>query len=145
MAEKILIVEDEANIVRTLRLYLEKAGYHVAAVYDGSQALHAFRQEQPALVILDLNLPGADGLDVCRSLRRNSIIPIIMLTARIEEEDRLVGLELGADDYIVKPFSPREVVARVRVVPSESYPYRVRSTDCYGQESRSRIHKAAIT
>jgi two-component system alkaline phosphatase synthesis response regulator PhoP len=116
MAAKILIVEDEARIVRTLRLYLENAGYSVSAVYDGSQALYAFRQEQPALVILDLNLPGADGLDVCRSLRRNSNVPIIMLTARIEEADRLVGLELGADDYIVKPFSPREVVARVRAV-----------------------------
>ncbi|MGB3714410.1 MAG: response regulator transcription factor [Candidatus Promineifilaceae bacterium] len=116
MADKILIVEDEARIVRTLRLYLEKAGYSVSAVYDGSQALYAFRQEQPSLVILDLNLPGADGLDVCRSLRRHSSVPIIMLTARIEEEDRLVGLELGADDYIVKPFSPREVVARVRAV-----------------------------
>lgn len=116
MSEKILIVEDEARIVRTLRLYLEQAGFDVAAVYDGAQALPAFRRERPALVLLDLNLPGADGLDICRALKRESDVPIIMVTARIEEADRLVGLELGADDYIVKPFSPREVVARVRAV-----------------------------
>jgi two-component system alkaline phosphatase synthesis response regulator PhoP len=116
MLEKILIVEDEARIVRTLRLYLEEAGFAVAAVYDGWQALPAYRQERPALVLLDLNLPGQDGLDVCRALRRAGDVPIIMITARSEEGDRLVGLELGADDYIVKPFSPREVVARVRAV-----------------------------
>jgi len=116
VSEKILIIEDEAKIVRTLRLYLEQAGYQVAAVFDGSQALPAFRQERPSLVLLDLNLPGSDGLDVCRALRRDSDVPIIMITARISEADRLVGLELGADDYIVKPFSPREVVARVRAV-----------------------------
>jgi two-component system alkaline phosphatase synthesis response regulator PhoP len=116
MSEKILIVEDESKIVRTLRLYLERSGFEVAAVYDGAQAVPAFRRERPALILLDLNLPGADGLDVCRALRRESNVPIIMITARIEEADRLVGLELGADDYVVKPFSPREVVARVRAV-----------------------------
>jgi DNA-binding response OmpR family regulator len=116
MSEKILIVEDEVRIVRTLRLYLEQAGFAVTAVHDGTQAVPAFRQERPSLVLLDLNLPGQDGLDVCRSLRRSGNVPIIMLTARTEEMDRLIGLELGADDYISKPFSPREVVARVRAV-----------------------------
>lgn len=116
MAPKILIVEDDAKIVRTLRLYLEKNGYSVIPVYDGGDALFAFRRHRPELVLLDLNLPGVDGLEVCRSLRRESNVPIIMLTARVEETDRLIGLELGADDYIVKPFSPREVVARIRAV-----------------------------
>jgi len=116
MSGKILIVEDEAKIVRTLRLYLQQAGFDVVAVPDGSQAIPAFRSERPDLVLLDLNLPGQDGLDVCRALRRDANVPVIMITARIDEADRLIGLELGADDYIVKPFSPREVVARVRAV-----------------------------
>ncbi len=113
---KILIVEDEPQIVRALRLYLDQAGYSTAAVYDGAQAIPAFRQEKPDLILLDLNLPNRDGVDICRAIRRDSAVPIIMLTARSDEMDRLVGLELGADDYIVKPFSPREVVARVRAV-----------------------------
>jgi DNA-binding response OmpR family regulator len=116
MAQKILIVEDEARIARLVRLYLEEAGFQAVIVDNGSLALPAFRHEHPELVILDLNLPGKDGLDVCRELRRESDVPIIMLTARTEEADRLIGLELGADDYVVKPFSPREVVARVRAV-----------------------------
>ncbi len=116
MTDKILIVEDEARIIRTLRLYLEQAGFSVCAVEDGSRAVEVFRKERPLLILLDLNLPGKDGLDICRELRRESNVPIIMLTARTEEMDRLIGLELGADDYIVKPFSPREVVARVRAV-----------------------------
>ncbi len=116
MARKVLIVEDEFRIARLVRLYLEEAGFEAAIVDNGTQALAAFRHERPDLVILDLNLPGKDGLDVCRELRRESNVPIIMLTARTEEADRLIGLELGADDYVVKPFSPREVVARVRAV-----------------------------
>ncbi|HEX9921909.1 MAG TPA: response regulator transcription factor [Anaerolineae bacterium] len=117
MARKILIVEDEVKLMRTMRLYLEQAGYSVVWAEDGQQGLATFRNEKPALVLLDLNLPGElDGLDVCRTLRRESNVPIIMLTARSEETDRLIGLELGADDYITKPFSPREVVARVRAV-----------------------------
>ncbi|GMR09880.1 MAG: response regulator transcription factor [Anaerolineae bacterium] len=116
MPRKILVVEDELEIIKLVRAYLEKAGYSVVAATDGQEALAVFRRERPNLVILDLNLPGMDGLDVCRALRRKSDIPIIMLTARIEETDRLIGLELGADDYIVKPFSPREVVARTRAV-----------------------------
>ncbi len=116
MAQKILIIEDEPKIARLVRLYLEEAGYEATAIHDGGQAIYAFRQEQPDLVLLDLNLPGLDGLDVCRKLRGESDVPVIMLTARTEEADRLIGLELGADDYVVKPFSPREVVARVRAV-----------------------------
>jgi len=116
MTDKILIVEDELRIVRTLRLYLEQAGFSTLAIHDGRQVIPAFRQERPALIVLDLNLPGRDGIDVCRALRRESNVPIIMLTARSDEADRLIGLELGADDYVVKPFSPREVVARVRAV-----------------------------
>nr|HID14126.1 response regulator transcription factor [Anaerolineae bacterium] len=116
MTRKILVVDDELKIVRLVRAYLEGAGFRVVVAYDGQEALAVFRHERPDLVILDLNLPGLDGLDVCRAIRRHSDVPIIMLTARIEETDRLIGLELGADDYVVKPFSPREVVARVRAV-----------------------------
>ena len=116
MADKILVVEDEAQITRTLRLYLEQAGYKVVIISDGAQAMPAFRHEKPDLVILDLHLPHVDGWEVCRQIRRETDTPIIMLTARSEESDKLIGLELGADDYVTKPFSPREVTARVRVV-----------------------------
>ena len=116
MSKKILVVDDEPQIVRVLRGYLESAGFQVVVAYDGTQALAAFRHEAPDLIVLDLMLPGVDGLDVARSIRRESDVPIIMLTARVDETDRLIGLELGADDYVVKPFSPREVVARVRAV-----------------------------
>ena len=116
MGKKILVVDDEKKIVRLVRAYLEQAGFSVVAAYDGQEALTAFRHEKPSLVVLDLMLPGINGLDVCRILRKESNVPIIMLTARVEEADKLVGLELGADDYVVKPFSPRELVARVRAV-----------------------------
>jgi len=116
MPDRILVVDDEVEIVRILRGYLERAGFQVLSAYSGPEALRVAHQEEPALVILDLMLPGMDGWDVCRALRRDSDIPIIMLTARVEETDRLIGLELGADDYVTKPFSPREVVARVRAV-----------------------------
>ena len=116
MNELILVVDDEPKIVRIARDYLERSGFRIVPAYDGASALAAVRQEKPDLVVLDLNLPEMDGLDVCRTLRRESSLPIIMLTARAEEADRLIGLELGADDYIVKPFSPRELVARVRAV-----------------------------
>ncbi len=116
MADKILVVEDEAHITRTLRLYLEQAGYQVAIIADGALAMPAFRHEKPDLVILDLHLPHVDGWEVCRQIRHEADTPIIMLTARSEESDKLIGLELGADDYVTKPFSPREVTARVRVV-----------------------------
>ena len=116
MPTTVQVVDDEPKIVRLLQAYLEQAGYRVIAALDGTAALAQFRQEQPDFVILDLNLPGMDGLQVCREIRRELKVPILMLTARIEEADKLLGLELGADDYVVKPFSPREVVARVRTV-----------------------------
>ena len=114
--QRILVVEDDMQIARNLRDYLEVAGFEVVAVGDGSAALASARGERPDLVVLDLGLPSVDGLDVARELRRTSNVPIVMLTARGEESDRVVGLELGADDYLVKPFSPKELVARVRAV-----------------------------
>ncbi|MBC8335907.1 MAG: response regulator transcription factor [Anaerolineales bacterium] len=116
MADKILVIEDEVKIARTMRLYLEQEGYQVVAIHDGALALPALRIERPDLVLLDLMLPHVDGREICRQIRHESAVPIIMLTARSDESDKLIGLELGADDYITKPFSPREVVARVRAV-----------------------------
>jgi two-component system alkaline phosphatase synthesis response regulator PhoP len=112
----ILVVDDEPKIVKQARDYLENSGFRVLAAGDGRTALALARHDRPDLIVLDLNLPEMDGLDVCRALRRESDVPIIMLTARVGEADRLIGLELGADDYITKPFSPRELVARVRAV-----------------------------
>lgn len=120
--KKILVVDDEHKIVDLVKVYLDKAGFRVLTAADGEAALAAFRSERPHLVILDLNLPKIDGLDVCRGLRRESDVPIIMLTARDEEMDRLIGLELGADDYVTKPFSPRELVARVKAVLRRAAP-----------------------
>lgn len=116
MNETILVVDDEPKIVQLARDYLEKSGFKVLTSGDGQQALTIARQERPDLIVLDLMLPGMDGLDVCRTIRRESDVPIIMLTARAEETDQLIGLELGADDYITKPFSPRALVARVRAL-----------------------------
>ncbi|HSG25116.1 MAG TPA: response regulator transcription factor [Anaerolineales bacterium] len=114
--KKILIIEDEAELVKVLRSYLEQAGFEVISSYRGDTGLETWLSIHPDLVILDLNLPGMDGLDVARTIRRQDDTPIIMVTARVEETDRLIGLELGADDYVTKPYSPREVVARVRTV-----------------------------
>jgi len=114
--QTILIAEDDPKTVTLLQMYLEQEGYRVLVAYDGYEALQTARQAQPDLVLLDLMLPTIDGLDICRLLRVTSQIPIIMVTARTAEVDRLLGLDLGADDYISKPFSPREVVARVRAV-----------------------------
>ena len=116
MNELILIVDDEPKIIKLARDYLERNSYRTVSAASGTEALTVFRHEKPNLVVLDLNLPGMDGLDVCRAIRRDSDVPIIMLTARVEEMDRLIGLELGADDYVTKPFSPRELVARVKAV-----------------------------
>jgi two-component system alkaline phosphatase synthesis response regulator PhoP len=113
---KVLIVDDEPHIVRGVQRYFEQAGFEVLAAYDGPTGLAKALSEAPSLVILDLMLPGMDGLDVCRAIRRESKVPIIMRTARVEEADTLIGLELGADDYVTKPFSPRELVARARAV-----------------------------
>ena len=112
----ILVVEDEMNIARLVRDYLEHAGFEVIVTGDGDSALASARGAKPDLMVLDLGLPGRDGLDVAREIRRTSNVPIVMLTARGDEADRVAGLELGADDYVVKPFSPRELVARVRAL-----------------------------
>jgi two-component system alkaline phosphatase synthesis response regulator PhoP len=112
----ILVVDDEPRIVQLVRDYLEHGGFTVLVASDGAAALRTARTGRPDLVVLDLGLPGLDGLDVTRALRRDGAVPIIMLTARTEESDKLVGLELGADDYLTKPFSPKELVARVRAV-----------------------------
>ncbi|MEW6233276.1 MAG: response regulator transcription factor [Chloroflexota bacterium] len=119
---KIMVIDDEKKIVQLVKAYLERDGYKVLAAYDGQEALNLAQREKPDLVVLDLMLPGLSGLDVCRTLRQESDVPIIMLTARAEETDKLVGLELGADDYVTKPFSPRELVARVRAVLRRTEP-----------------------
>jgi DNA-binding response OmpR family regulator len=116
MAKRILVIDDEPKIVEICSDYLHAAGYDIITAADGSQGLALARSQKPDLIVLDLMLPGMDGFDLCRSLRQESNVPIIMLTARIEETSKLAGLELGADDYITKPFSPRELVARVRTV-----------------------------
>jgi DNA-binding response OmpR family regulator len=116
MSSTVLVVEDELEIARVVRDYLTRAGFEVIVVGDGDSALASVRGTRPDLVVLDLGLPGRDGLDVAREVRRRSDTPIVMLTARGDEADRIVGLELGADDYVVKPFSPKELVARVRAV-----------------------------
>ena len=114
--KKVLVVEDELKIARLVRDYLHQAGFAVVEAADGRSALAMARAEKPDMIVLDLGLPEMDGLDVTRRLRETSAVPIIMLTARSEESDRIVGLELGADDYIIKPFSPGELVARIRAV-----------------------------
>jgi DNA-binding response OmpR family regulator len=116
MSKSILVIDDEPQIADICRDYLTAAGFAVLVAQDGVKGLALARKERPDLVVLDLMLPGMDGLDVCRELRRESALPIIMLTARVDESDKLIGLELGADDYLTKPFSPRELVARVRTV-----------------------------
>jgi DNA-binding response OmpR family regulator len=116
MAQRILIVDDVREIVQGLAAYFHQAGFETLAAYDGRTALEIYRRERPDLVILDWMMPEIDGLEVCRQIRRDSAVPIIMLTARVEESDTLIGLELGADDYIAKPFRAREVVARARAL-----------------------------
>jgi two-component system alkaline phosphatase synthesis response regulator PhoP len=132
MGQRILVVDDDREIVRLVRAYLEQSGYEVLVAYDGEMALHILRRERPDLMLLDLMLPGRDGLDVTRVVRGDAglaAMPIIMLTARVEDHDKIVGLELGADDYVTKPFKPGEVVARVRAVlrraQGETSPARV--------------------
>ncbi len=122
MTSKILIVEDEQRLAETHREYLQNAGYETAWLADGLTVVPWVRDNAPDLILLDLMLPGKDGLDICKEIRAFSTVPIIMVTARAEEIDRLIGLDLGADDYICKPFSPREVVARVKTVLRRSSP-----------------------
>ncbi|HZX60607.1 MAG TPA: response regulator transcription factor [Candidatus Methylomirabilis sp.] len=116
MRAKVLVVDDEPDILDLVRYHLEREGYQVVGCRDGKSALDLVGREKPDLVVLDLLMPGVDGFEVCRRLRRESSIPIVMLTAKADETDTVVGLELGADDYVTKPFSPRELVARVRAV-----------------------------
>jgi DNA-binding response OmpR family regulator len=113
---RILVVDDDKKIVELVTLYLTKDGYHVLAAYDGRQAIELARRKQPDLIVLDLMLPQVDGMDVCRILRAESQVPIIVLTGRSTDDDKLQGLDLGADDYVTKPFNPRELLARIRAV-----------------------------
>ena len=116
MGSKILVVDDDPNVVELVRLYLERDGYEVLTANDGETGLEMAIEEQPILIVLDLMLPRMDGMEVCRTIRAESSVPVIMLTAMVEEDDRLAGFDLGADDYVTKPFSPRELAARVRAV-----------------------------
>jgi DNA-binding response OmpR family regulator len=126
MSGSVLLVEDEENLASLVRAYLEQEGYRVIPVTSGGEALRAFDAEPVRIVVLDLNLPDMDGLDVCRQIRTRSSVPVVMLTARDEEPDRLAGLETGADDYIGKPFSPRELVARMKAVLRRTGTFRRR-------------------
>jgi len=113
---KVLVVDDDVKTVELVKLYLNRDGYRVLTAYDGVEGLRLARESHPDLIVLDIMLPGIDGLEICRTLREESDVPIIMLTARTTDDDRLAGLDLGADDYVTKPFSPRELAARVRAV-----------------------------
>jgi len=135
--ERILVVDDEANIVSLARLYLEQDGYNVDDASDGVQAMEMIRERAPALVILDIMLPEMDGFEVCRRTRAISEVPIIMLTARDDDIDKIVGLELGADDYLTKPFNPRELVARVKAI--------LRRVEGRPAGSRESIHIGDVT
>src|SRR5436305_13869589 len=132
---KILIIDDEVNIIQVIRLYLEQNGYTVLSAADGIAGLELHAREKPDLVILDLMLPALDGMEVCRRIRAWANTPILMLTARQSEEDRIEGLELGADDYLVKPFSPREVVSRVKAI--------LRRTSPVATHDAGAIHRAS--
>ncbi|MGA2368290.1 MAG: response regulator transcription factor [Dehalococcoidia bacterium] len=132
-AKKILVVDDDPKTVELVKLYLERDGYSVVVAYDGLSALRVFREELPHLVILDLMLPGIDGVEICRLLRAESEVPIIMLTARTQDRDKMTGLDTGADDYVTKPFSPGELAARVRALfrrlPFERGPTEIKHGD----------------
>ena len=142
MGQTVLIVEDEIKLAELLRDYLLADGFQVACVDNGLEALPALHRCQPDLVLLDVMLPGRDGLAICREIRSFSTLPVIMITARIEEVDRILGLELGADDYICKPFSPREVVARVRAVLRRSAEHG--ANDLQGLELNSEQYRALL-
>ena len=122
--QKVLVVEDEASIASFVSLYLTNAGYLVSTVGSGQEALTQAESEQPDLIVLDLMLPDLDGIEVCRKIRQRSEVPILMLTARDEDVDKIIGLEVGADDYLTKPFNPRELVARVKSILRRSVPER---------------------
>jgi DNA-binding response OmpR family regulator len=143
--KRVLVVDDDAKTVELVKLYLNRDGYRVLTAYDGVEALRLAREGHPDLIVLDLMLPGINGLEVCRTLRGESDVPVIMLTARTTDEDKLTGLGLGADDYVTKPFSPRELAARVRAVlrrlPGERGPDEIK----YGQLTVNFIrHEASL-
>jgi DNA-binding response OmpR family regulator len=144
MAQKILVIDDEAKIVEICRDYLHAASFDVITANDGLKGLALARTQKPDLIVLDLMLPGMDGLDVCRTLRREGNVPIIMLTARVEEPDKLIGLELGADDYITKPFSARELVARIRTVLRRASGDPSSDTIHAGEVTLDRTHYQAL-
>ena len=135
--ERVLVVDDEPNIVELARMYLEKEGYRVESASDGATALEYIQTREPALIVLDLMLPELDGFEVCRRTRARSDVPIIMLTARDEDVDKIVGLELGADDYLTKPFNPRELVARVKAI--------LRRSERSSRPSEQPLHVADLT
>jgi two-component system alkaline phosphatase synthesis response regulator PhoP len=135
--ELVLLVDDEVNIVDLARLYLERDGYRIEAAYNGVDAINAVHELDPALVVLDIMLPELDGFEVCRRVRAESDVPIIMLTARDEDIDKIVGLELGADDYLTKPFNPRELVARVKAI--------LRRSERKAETSGASIHLGDVT
>src|SRR3972149_11252498 len=137
--ERILIVDDEAHLVELVRLYLERDGFRVESASDGAQGLRLALELRPALIILDLMLPQLDGLEVCRRVRADSDVPIVMLTARDEDIDKIIGLELGADDYMTKPFNPRELLARGKAILRR----RERAAKPLGQ--RGPIHVGDLT
>jgi DNA-binding response OmpR family regulator len=128
--KRVLVVDDDAKTVELVKLYLKRDGYRVLTAYDGIEALRLAREGHPDLIVLDLMLPGIDGLEICRTLRNESDVPVIMLTAKTTDQDKLVGLDMGADDYVTKPFSPRELAARVRAVlrrlPGERGPDQIK-------------------
>jgi len=128
--KRVLVVDDDAKTVALVKLYLKRDGYRVITAYDGIEALRLAREGHPDLIVLDLMLPGINGLEICRTLRTESDVPVIMLTAKTTDQDKLVGLDLGADDYVTKPFSPRELAARVRAVlrrlPGERGPEEIK-------------------
>jgi DNA-binding response OmpR family regulator len=134
-SRKILVVDDDAKTVSLVKMYLERDGHSVLTAYDGPEALRVFREHQPHLVVLDVMLPGIDGVEICRTLRAESDVPIIMLTARTRDEDKMTGLDTGADDYVTKPFSPGELAARVRAVfrrlPAERGPAEIKYGSFY--------------
>jgi two-component system alkaline phosphatase synthesis response regulator PhoP len=132
--ETILVIEDETKIADLIKLYLEREGYSIYIVPDGEEALNAYKEHHPDLVILDLMLPGLDGLEICRLIRQSSTVPILILTAKDEETDKVIGLSIGADDYITKPFSPKELVARVKAHLRRSKYWQVQKEEILGDE-----------
>src|ERR687886_540697 len=146
-AQTVLVVEDEASIASFVSLYLRNAGYEVRTATNGGEALASVQREQPSLIVLDLMLPDIDGIEICRRIRQKSEVPILMLTARDEDVDKIIGLEVGADDYMTKPFNPRELVARVksilrRAAPEERIPEsaQIRHGDLLIDSGRREVH-----